>query len=71
MTELENMLKYLQSPECAAEIAQAMEKAQEKYKPLHDWEKAHKEKPKNLYEAVMRRESYKAAYEKVYGQGSY
>lgn len=55
-----------------AELVKAFEKAMEqesaKYKPMHDWYKAHQEKPKNLYEAVMRRESFKEVCISVFGE---
>lgn len=67
----ESLLAKLESPETKAAIDANIKAAQAKYKPIHDWEKANPGKPKNLYEAVIRRETYKAAIEKVYGPGAY
>lgn len=63
----EELEKSIQKMIDEADISAAFEKAREKYKPLDEWREAHKEKPKNLYEAVMRKESYKAICEKVFG----
>ena len=64
--------KRLANLKAAAE--NGMEKAREeheKHKLLHDWEENHKNSPQNLAEAVIQRESFKRAYEQVYGPGSY
>lgn len=67
----ESLLATLDSPETRAAIDASFEKAKAQYRPLDDWRKANKDKPGNLYEAVIRRETYKAAIEKVYGSGAY
>lgn len=67
----DELIAMLNDPETEGRMRQAAETAREKYKPLSDWRKSHTRKPKTLIDAVIQRESYKAAYEKVYGAGNY
>ena len=63
--ELEKSIKEMLE---RADIEKAIQQAKEKYKPLEEWRKAYPEKPKNLYEAVIQRETYREACIKVFGE---
>lgn len=74
MVDLEGIMKSimeeLNSPETAERLRKATEEAEKKYGPLHAWRERNSQKPKNLMEAVIQRETYKGAYNKVFGDNA-
>lgn len=63
-----SLTQWLESPETKAMLQKTMDETAAKYQPLHDWYATNQEKPKNLYEAVIQRETFKEACTMVFGK---